>query len=75
MNDPVIAAVHPRSSQQEAIETVRGVITDLVELVKEMPVPADQAEASARILDRLAGEITEAAVMFRAAQSEPGRSQ
>ena len=73
MDDPVITApAHPRPGQPEATETLRGVMTDLLELVNVMPVPAGQAEASARILDRLAEEITEAAAMLRAAQSESG---
>jgi hypothetical protein len=46
------------------------VLTDLVELAQRMPVPADQAEIAARILDRLAEEITEAAAMLRAAGHE-----
>lgn len=53
-------------SQVNAIETVRGVLTDLTELAERLPVPPDQAAATARILGRLAEEITEAAGMIQA---------
>jgi hypothetical protein len=49
----------------EAIETVGGVITDLVEVAERLPVKPDQAEKIARILDRLSQEIAEAAAMVR----------
>lgn len=51
----------------EAIETVGGVITDLVEVAERLPVKPDQAEKIARILDRLSQEIAEAAAMVREA--------
>jgi hypothetical protein len=64
-----------KNAQVEAVATVGGVLTDLVELAERMPVPPDQAEATARILDRLAEEITEAAGMVRAAHSELARRE
>jgi hypothetical protein len=48
-----------------AIETIGGVMTDLVDVVERMPVRPDQAEEVARILDRLSEEISEAAAMLR----------
>jgi hypothetical protein len=51
----------------EAIETVGGVMTDLVEIAERLPVRPDQAERVARMLDRLSEEIAEAAGMLRAA--------
>jgi hypothetical protein len=54
-------------AQVRAVETVGGVLTDLVELAERLPVPPGQAEAAARILDRLAEEIAEAAGLVRAA--------
>jgi hypothetical protein len=42
-----------------------GVLTDLVEIAGRMPIPAGQIEQVARILDRLAEEIAEAAAMLR----------
>jgi hypothetical protein len=78
MNDRAItpaAAVPGSGPGVEVTSTLRAVITDLAELVGELPVPADQVEASARILDRLAEEITEAAAMLRAAQDEPGEAR
>jgi hypothetical protein len=48
-----------------AVQTVGGVLTDLVEVAERLPVPPEQAEATARILDRLSEEITEAAAMLR----------
>jgi len=70
------------SPEVAAVATVGAVLTDLVEVAERLPVPADQAEATARILDRLAEEITEAAGMLRGAtapeirlpQSDPGPS-
>lgn len=56
----------------EAAETVGAVMTDLAEVAGLLPVPPDQAESTARILDRLAGEISQAAGMLRgAAVSRP----
>ncbi len=56
----------------EVIETVGAVMTDLAEVAGLLPVPPDQAEATARILDRLAGEVSQAAGMLRgAAVSSP----
>jgi hypothetical protein len=50
----------------EAVATVGSVLTDLVEVAERIPVRhADQAEPIARILDRLAEEISEAAGMIR----------
>ncbi len=48
-----------------AVQTVGAVLTDLVDLAERLPVPPDQAEATARILDRLSEEIQEAAAMLR----------
>jgi len=59
------------SAEVEAVATVGSVLTDLVEVAERLPVPADQAEPVARILDRLSEEITEAAAMLRGA--EPAR--
>jgi hypothetical protein len=70
MPDPVISAAPARpgpGAQVRAVETVGGVLTDLVELAERLPVPPEQAEATARILDRLAEEIAEAAGLVRAA--------
>jgi hypothetical protein len=50
-----------------AVQTVGGVLTDLVEIAERLPVPPGQAEETARILDRLSEEITEAAAMLRGA--------
>jgi hypothetical protein len=49
----------------EAIETIGGVVTDLVEVAGRLPVPASQVERVASILDRLSKELTEAAGMLR----------
>ena len=40
---------------------LRGVIADLVELARNLPVPSGETEVPARVLDRLAEESTEAA--------------
>ncbi len=53
------------SPEVQAVVTVGGVLTDLVEVAERLPVPPDQAEPVARILDRLAREIAEAAAMLR----------
>jgi hypothetical protein len=55
------------SGAGEAAETVGAVMTDLAEVAGQLPVPAGRAEETARILDRLAGEISQAAGMLRAA--------
>ena len=60
------------SPEVQAIETIGGVISDLVTVAERLPVQPDQAEPVARVLDRLAEEISEAARMFRAT-SEPSR--
>jgi hypothetical protein len=75
MTDPVISAASEirttarpgPAAQVRAVETVGGVLTDLVELAERLPVPPGQAEAAARILDRLAEEIAEAAGLVRSA--------
>jgi hypothetical protein len=59
---------HP---EVEAIETVGGVITDLVEVAERLPVQPGQSEQIARILDRLSEEIAAAAGQLRAAAA-PG---
>jgi hypothetical protein len=59
----------PRTAEVEAIETVGGVLIDLTELAERLPVRPDQIEKTARILDRLAEEISEAAVMLRQANA------
>lgn len=56
-----------RNPEVQAAATIGGVLTDLVEVAEQLPVPSGQAEAVARILDRLAEEIAEAAGMLRAA--------
>jgi hypothetical protein len=53
-----------------AAETIGGVLTDLVELSERIPARPDQAEAIARILDRLSEEIAEAAGLVRQAANE-----
>src|SRR6266851_3773737 len=55
------------SPEVAAVETVGGVLTDLVEVAERLPVPPDQAEPVSRILDRLSEEIAEAAGMLRGA--------
>ena len=60
------------SPEVQAVETIGGVISDLVTVTERLPVQPDQAEPVARILDRLAEEIGEAARMFRV-MSEPSR--
>jgi hypothetical protein len=59
------------SPEVQAVRTVGGVLTDLVEVAEQLPVPPEQAEATARILDRLAEEITEAAGMLRGVTAPP----
>jgi len=61
--------IRPASnSEVEAVETIGGVLTDLIEVAELLPVPADQAERIARILDRLAEELGEAAAILRTQQ-------
>lgn len=57
--------------EAEAIATIGGVLTDLAELSGRLPVPAAEAEHSARILDRLSEEIADAATLLRAAHNKP----
>jgi hypothetical protein len=54
-----------RNPEVTAVQTIGGVLTDLVEIAGQMPVPAARIEHVARILDRLAEEIAEAAAMLR----------
>jgi hypothetical protein len=61
----------PIPAQAEARLTIRGVMTDLLEVSERLPVPAEQAERVARILQRLSEEIAEAAGMLRAAVNTP----
>ena len=56
----------------QAVETIGGVISDLVALAERLPVASGQAEPVARSLDSLAAEISEAARMFRATRQPPG---
>jgi hypothetical protein len=48
-----------------AVQTVGAVLTDLVDVAERLPVPPDQAEHIARILDRLSEEIADASAMLR----------
>ena len=41
------------SPEVQAVETIGGVISDLVTVAERLPVPPDQAEPVAQILDRL----------------------
>ena len=59
------------SPEVAAVQTVGAVLTDLVEAAELLPVPPSQAEATARILDRLAEEITQAAGMLRVTGASP----
>ena len=52
----------------EVVETIGGVLTDLLEVAERLPVPADHTERIARILDRLAEELGEAAALLRTAR-------
>jgi hypothetical protein len=54
-----------RNPEVTAVQTLGGVLTDLVEIAGRMPVPVGQIEHVARILDRLSEEIAEAAAMLR----------
>ena len=54
-----------RNPEVTAVQTLGGVLTDLVEIAGQMPVPAGQIDHVARILDRLSEEIAEAAAMLR----------
>ena len=54
-----------RNPEVTAVQTLGGVLTDLVEIAEELPVPPGQIERIARILDRLSEEIAEAAAMLR----------
>ena len=58
---------HPAhaSSEVAAIATIGQVIGDLLQVAERLPVAADQAGETASLLDRLAGEISEAAAMLR----------
>jgi hypothetical protein len=65
MQDPPTTSVP--DADVAAVQTVGAVLTDLVEVAERLPVPPGQAEHTARILDRLSEEITEAAAMLRGA--------
>lgn len=60
---------HRAHPEVAAVETVGGVLTDLVDLAETLPVPPGQAEATARILDRLSEELAETAGMLRGASA------
>jgi hypothetical protein len=50
----------------QAVATISGVLVDLVDIAERLPLsPSREPEATARILDRLAEEISEAAYMLR----------
>lgn len=50
----------------EAAETLKGVLVDMTEVVSCLPdVAPGEAEATARILDRLSEETAEAAALVR----------
>jgi hypothetical protein len=55
-------------STTPAAATIGGVLTDLAEIAGQLPVPPAETEHVARILDRLAEEIAEAAAMLRGKQ-------
>jgi hypothetical protein len=71
MTDPASTRppVHP-PRELEAIETVGGVLTDLIDLAEQLPVKPGQAEPSARILDRLSEELAEAAGLLRGGEAD-----
>jgi hypothetical protein len=66
-----MARDHVSNLEVQAVQTIAGVLTDLIEIAERFPVPPDQAEATARILDRLSEEIGEAAEMLRGRQPGP----
>jgi hypothetical protein len=53
------------SPEVAAAVTIGSVLTDLVDVAERIPVQPDRAEATARIVDRLAEELTEASAMIR----------
>ncbi len=55
------------SSVVEAIKAVGGVITELVQIAERLPLRPGEADPAARILDRLAEQISEAAQLLRSA--------
>ena len=55
----------PGELHVQVTSTLGGVLTDLVEVAEWLPVPPSRAETAARILDRLAEEIAEAASLLR----------
>lgn len=61
---------HASSPMVQAIQTIGGVITDLVDVAERLPVQPAQAQATARILDRLSEEISEVAAMLRGVQPQ-----
>jgi hypothetical protein len=62
----------PRESLEvQAVATITGVLTDLIEVAERFPVVPGQVEGTARILDRLSEEIAEAAMMLRGQQPGP----
>jgi hypothetical protein len=73
MHDPASPQPSPSNPAIEAIETVGGVVTDLVEVAELLPVPASEAERVAKILDRLSEELAEAAGLFRKASARDAR--
>jgi hypothetical protein len=52
-------------------ESVSGVHSEHAEATQWQPVPSSQAEAVARVLDRLSNEIRQAAVMLRSTGHTP----
>jgi len=57
---------HPeRNPEVTVVQTLGAVLSDLVDIVGRMPVPADQVEQVATTLDRLSEEIAQAAGMLR----------
>ena len=54
-----------RNPEITAIETIGAVLTDLVAIAGQLPVPGGRIDQIGRILDRLSEEIAEAAAMLR----------
>jgi hypothetical protein len=73
MHDPASPQPSPSNPEVDAIEIVGEAARELVAAAEQLPAQPGQAEALARIFDRISEDVAEAAVLIRRADARRQR--
>lgn len=60
----------PDPPDVQAVQTIGGVITDLVKISETLPVPVAKTETVALQLEQLSSELAQAAMLLRTSESK-----